>query len=119
MGTSKFNKKRNNYTNVSNIHKYNNFLTNLDKKSEEINIKNYFGNDNNKSKCKEDCTKNSNKTIEDTKTPNLESSFFTGTRGDDLLSLQLENRNPNKYIEIKSKVKQPKLSLKIPTNSFF
>ena len=119
MGTSKFNKKRNNYTNVSNIHKYNNFLTNLDKKSEEINIKQNFGNDNNKSKCKEDSSNNANKTIEETKTPNLKSPFFTGTRGDHLLLLQLENRNPNKYMEIKSKVKQPKLSLKIPTNSFF
>ena len=109
MGTSKNNKKGYNYTNVSNIHKYNNFLKILDKKSEETD-KNMFN--NNKISC--DCKHDTNNPQ-----PDLKSSFFTGTRSDDFLSLQLEKRKPDNYLEITNKNKKPKLSLKIPTNGFF
>jgi len=124
MGTSKNNKKRYNYTNVSNIHKYNNFLINLDKKSQEIETKKFFDDNKNNYNCKDDCKKgcndNTNTISKELPQPDFKSLFLTGSRGYDLSSLQLENRNPNKYLEIANKSKQPRLSLKLPpTGGFF
>ena len=125
MGSSKNNKKGYNYTNVSNIHKYNNFLKNLDKKSEELDTRNFISDSKNSCDSKNDCKEVGNdKTNHYSKLtvaqpPNFKSAFLTGTRGDDFLSLQLEKRNPNDYLEIANKIAQKRLSLKIPLNGYF
>jgi SpoVK/Ycf46/Vps4 family AAA+-type ATPase len=50
---------------------------------------------------------------------NLNSSFFTGKRIDDNISIENDSKDPNRYKENKNVFRPPKLSLKMPNDAFF
>ena len=113
MTIIKNNNKKRAFVSSTSINNYNKLLLNLDKHS------------NNKptifelSKNANDIKYRDNEIASFFLKNNLHSSFLTGKRNDDNLSLDNDNKDPNRYEEPKRAFKPPKLSIKKQECAFF
>ena len=120
MTIIKNNNKKAAFVSSTSINNYNKLLINLDKHSNNKPTIFELTKNANVIRQREETKRREDKQIKSIFSKNnLDSSFFTGKRNDDNLSLDNDNKDPNRYEEPNGSFKPHKLSLKLFDNAFF